>query len=453
MRLPAFTVRFEVRGGRSDAMNPGQEDTARPDPVDQVFDAEWEARARKTLELSGYQPDLAIQVARDALRVVTGQLKEEEFQQRHHAAYLQEFEVDERPRIFVEIDSDAIVDQGNGTDTATEVGETTETVARPEAAGAGRAPMSRRAALGLVGGGAAALLLADLLQAHAGAANHLDDGGPLTIDASAAAATDDGTPHKVRMGMVVDLTRCEKLLMCAGGCKSGNRLPDGVHWIHTQAFQEPERGDDVHYLVRTCQHCAKAPCVMVCPTTARYRRDDGIVLTDYDLCFGCRYCQVACPYGVNFFGWVEPEKHGGGYEGNQRDKHGRKVIGAQPVGVMGKCTFAVQRQDSPETRGTTFCSMACPNGVIHFGDLNDPESEPRQYLQQRLRDSNGQLSTFRLLEELGTDPSVIFIGQQPSKRAKAVDGPRTHEDWGLVEERRDLLEGPQPWFRRIFGGD
>jgi molybdopterin-containing oxidoreductase family iron-sulfur binding subunit len=251
--------------------------------------------------------------------------------------------------------------------------------------------------------------------------------------------------------MVIDLDRCDGCLMCVSACKKAYGLPDGVHWLYVLAYKEPERPDAINLLVRPCQHCSNAPCVKVCPTGARHRRDDGLVLTDYDICFGCRYCQVACPYGVNYFGWSDASTAGGGFDGETHDARGRRVIGAPPRGVMGKCIYCPGRQDSSHENASTHCSVACPMGVIHYGDLNDPQSEPMRYLQQRLTESGGRLSTFRLLESLGTRPNVIYIGHQPSAHAEPTDGPVRYEDWGWVEERRIVLEGPQPWFKRMIG--
>lgn len=89
--------------------------------------------------------------------------------------------------------------------------------------------------------------------------------------------------------------------------------------------------------------------------------------------------------------------------------------------------------------------------AIHVGDMNDPDSAPNRYLARRREENGGRLSTFRLLEDLGTEPNVTYIGSPPSSRAKLVEGPVTYETWDLLEDRRAVLEGPEPWFRRTGG--
>lgn len=440
-------------------MNSPDNDGAReyqPLSAADVFDAAWAARTRKALDVAGWDSELALNAARDALAVLTGNLTEDEFQTRHHDAYLREFGVDLRPRsegADVEEDASAppVPEISHALPVASAAGGSSP--ASSLAAQREHAALSRRSALALAGGGVAALLLGDFLSTRTTEA--LSDGPP---DApgegggSAPGSQSQAMPagkHKVRMGMVMDLEKCDGCLQCVGACKQVYSLPDGVFWIYVLAFKEPDRPEDVNLLVRTCQHCSNAPCVKVCPTGARHRRDDGLVLTDYDVCFGCRYCQVACPYGVNYFGWSSAER-GAEFTGERRDDRGKKVIGAPPRGVMGKCIFDPQRQDSSKNRGTTHCQIACPMGVIHFGDLNDPQSEPNQYLRKRVEESGGKLSTFHLLNDLGTKPNVIYIGHQPSRYAEATEPPTRYEDWGLVEERRIVLEGPDPWFKRVF---
>jgi hypothetical protein len=97
------------------------------------------------------------------------------------------------------------------------------------------------------------------------------------------------------------------------------------------------------------------------------------------------------------------------------------------------------------------CANACHMDAIHFGDLNDPYSVPNVYLAQRRKEAGGNLPTFRLLDELGTQPNIIYIGHPPSKDAELVEGTFTVEDWGLTDDRRATLEGPKPWFDRLTG--
>jgi molybdopterin-containing oxidoreductase family iron-sulfur binding subunit len=429
----------------------------RPLTSAEVFDETWEQHMRKVLAPTGWNSDLAIQAARDALRVIAGEMDAQEFQTRHREAYLREFGVDQRPAeelIPIARAVGAPAEPGASAD-ETPPDSTEEPPLAESGPGREHPGISRRSAIALAGGGMAALLLGDMLSQRIPSAladsghspGHGHGGGtPVTGAAPAPGTRAEG----VQMGMVIDLERCDGCLMCVAACNREYALPDGVFWIYVMAFKEPNV-PGTRLLVRTCQHCSNAPCVAVCPTGARHRRDDdGLVLTDYDICFGCRYCQVACPYGVNYFGWSHPEP-GREFRGERRDARGKNVIGAPPKGVMGKCIFDPQRQDSAMLHSSTHCQMACHADVIHFGDLNDPESEPNRYLRQRVEASGGTLSTFRLLDDLGTRPNVIFIGHQPSRRAKPTEGPTRYEDWGFVHEQRIVLEGPEPWFKRVFG--
>jgi Fe-S-cluster-containing dehydrogenase component len=397
----------------------------------------WEARARTILESSAHDADLGVRAARDAQRVVAGGLDEQAFRDRYEDAYLDAFGVDDRPRLADGLSRPARRDAA-GADPADEAGSLEAPVV-----------LSRRALLGALGGAAAGVLFfGELFRRGALAADPTGGSGTAAAGAAGGAAA-GGLADPVRFGMVIDLERCDGCLECVVACSDENGLSEGVLWPYVFAYQEPEDVDP-RFLVRLCQHCSRAPCVMVCPTAARHRRlADGLVLTDYDVCIGCRYCQVACPYGVNYFQWGDPQAYGGSYEGPRRDARGVAVSGDPPRGVMGKCSFCPLRQDDPERRGTAACVDACSMNALHIGDLNDPDSAPRRHLAKRREEAGGNLPTFRLLEDMGTEPNVIYIGQAPSSRAELVDGPWAYEDWGLIEDRRTVLEGPTPWFRRM----
>jgi len=104
-------------------------------------------------------------------------------------------------------------------------------------------------------------------------------------------------------------------------------------------------------------------CEKVCPTTARHTRDkDGLVLTDYDVCIGCRYCQVACPYGVNYFQWDEPDTAYEDIDGledpdnpdqitHAEYDHGERWVDSRaPRGTMSKCTMCPSMQDGKQEK-------------------------------------------------------------------------------------------------------
>jgi phenylacetyl-CoA:acceptor oxidoreductase 27-kDa subunit len=104
-----------------------------------------------------------------------------------------------------------------------------------------------------------------------------------------------------RWAMVADLRRCVGCQTCTASCKVTNATPPGVQWrrVIDMEFGEYPAVRRVFVPVG-CQHCDEPPCVEACPSTATRKRADGIVTMDYDLCIGCAYCAVACPYQARY---------------------------------------------------------------------------------------------------------------------------------------------------------
>ena len=88
-----------------------------------------------------------------------------------------------------------------------------------------------------------------------------------------------------RHGMVIDLNKCTGCRACMEACKVENNTPQAIFWTYVFRFEEGEFPDTrISFMPRPCMHCDSAPCVKVCPTGARYKRDDGLVATDVDKC-------------------------------------------------------------------------------------------------------------------------------------------------------------------------
>ena len=105
-----------------------------------------------------------------------------------------------------------------------------------------------------------------------------------------------------KWGMVIDLEKCTGCQACTAACAmENNRLP-GENWQDVIYFTEGEYPSvQVKWFPRPCMHCENPSCVYVCPTRATYKTEEGFVLIDWDRCIGCKYCMIACPYGVRFY--------------------------------------------------------------------------------------------------------------------------------------------------------
>jgi phenylacetyl-CoA:acceptor oxidoreductase subunit 1 len=197
-------------------------------------------------------------------------------------------------------------------------------------------------------------------------------------------------------GMVIDLRKCIGCRACAIACKQTNEVPlDCWRRVVDCGISEPPERQRT-FLPMSCMHCNEPPCLEVCPSGATYRRPDGIVDIQHELCVGCGYCIVACPYQARAV-IVDPEPDATS-----------PVL--DHIGAATKCNFCLPRVDDGLAQGlrpgldaeaTPACVVACSANALHFGDLDDPDSEVSWLIRE-----NG---TARLQEELGTDPSVYYV--------------------------------------------
>ncbi len=166
------------------------------------------------------------------------------------------------------------------------------------------------------------------------------------------------TPSTGSKGMLSDLTKCIGCGWCQEACSQWNHLqgeqgpgqesnPTGTclsaeTWTLPELYEIERNGQQYRVFVkRQCMHCQDPACVSACPVGALQKLENGAVVYDCSRCIGCRYCMVACPFGVPKFEWAE----------------------ALPR--IRKCTFCVDRQ---EMGMEPACAAACPTGALVFGD-------------------------------------------------------------------------------------
>ena len=176
--------------------------------------------------------------------------------------------------------------------------------------------------------------------------------------------------------IVVDLDRCIGCHGCEIACKNENNIALGEYWnkvVERGPFGEyPDL--EMYFLPTMCQQCQDAPCVNVCPTGASYRDADGMVLVDKEKCIGCKYCMMACPYGVR--SW-SPSEH-----------------------EVEKCTLCGQLTSVGEEPK---CVAACCASARFYGDLDDPNSDASKALAAAGADS------VHRLKDVGNGPQTAYI--------------------------------------------
>jgi molybdopterin-containing oxidoreductase family iron-sulfur binding subunit len=199
-----------------------------------------------------------------------------------------------------------------------------------------------------------------------------------------------GADRKVRWGMLIDTTRCKQGCDdCVTACHkengvSGGTKPTDSQWIRKVELKETSSGRELS-LPMMCQHCEHPPCVDVCPTTASFKRADGIVLVDKHRCIGCRYCMMACPYKARSF--VHEPLH----DQNPDVPRGKGTVEA--------CTLCVHRIDRGQQPA---CAESCSNKAILFGNLNDPDSE----IAKRIR----AVASIQVRADLDLNPGIRYQG-------------------------------------------
>jgi Fe-S-cluster-containing dehydrogenase component len=197
----------------------------------------------------------------------------------------------------------------------------------------------------------------------------------------------------VNYGFLIDNRRCIGCHACSVACKAEHEVPLGVartwvKYVEKGVFPETRRT----FQVTRCNHCDDAPCVEICPTTALFRRPDGIVDFDGRRCIGCKACMQGCPYDALY---IDPQTE-----------------------TAAKCNFCAHKV---EVGLEPPCVTVCPTQAIVAGDLDDPAS--------RLVHLVGRESVQVRKPEKGTRPKVFYVDGDAASLVPSAAPPRAEYMW------------------------
>jgi Fe-S-cluster-containing dehydrogenase component len=163
-----------------------------------------------------------------------------------------------------------------------------------------------------------------------------------------------------RRGVLVDTTKCVGCRACEAACAEANVLPGPASAGDSGVFTHPRQTDTRTFTVvnaahaaagapdrfvkRQCMHCVEPACASACLVRALDKTPTGPVVYHKDRCLGCRYCMIACPFGVPKYEYDSP------------------------LPYVQKCTFCADRQAKGEAPA---CASVCPSGALTFGLRND----------------------------------------------------------------------------------
>lgn len=187
-----------------------------------------------------------------------------------------------------------------------------------------------------------------------------------------------GNERMSQLAMVVEVDRC---IGCKGGCQIACKTEHNIalgrsrSTLYTMGPTGTFPDLSMYYLPVMCQQCKNPACTQVCPTGACMKRDeDGVIVIDPESCIGCRACINACPFHCNSFN--------------------------NEMRISDKCTLCAERREDGLLPA---CVRNCAGGALHFGDLDNPESE----VSRLLAENEGHV--YSLPDKNGNEPSNRYI--------------------------------------------
>ena len=200
------------------------------------------------------------------------------------------------------------------------------------------------------------------------------------------------------VGLLYDTTLCIGCKTCVVACREANGLAPETGWSgglydvpndldeHTKnVIKLYNDGQQRSYMKAQCMHCVDPACANACMLGAFKKREYGIVTYDVNLCIGCRYCEVACPYNVPKFQWSS----------------------ATPR--MVKCELCNHRLAEGKVPA---CVEVCPRKAVIFGTRDDLLKEAKR----RLADNPGKYVPKVFGETDGGGTQCLYLSHVPFEK-------------------------------------
>ncbi len=179
-----------------------------------------------------------------------------------------------------------------------------------------------------------------------------------------------------RYGMLTDTTLCigTNCRKCEEACKRVNNLSrknlnlsdngvfnrrrrtDPENYTVVNRFPNPKKPETPYFVKKQCMHCDEPACASACLVKAFKKTPEGPVIYNPEVCIGCRYCMVACPFGIPTYDYF--------------DAYTPRVR---------KCTMCYDRI---KTGKIPACAEICPQEAIIFGKRKDLITLARERIRQ-----------------------------------------------------------------------
>jgi formate dehydrogenase iron-sulfur subunit len=171
----------------------------------------------------------------------------------------------------------------------------------------------------------------------------------------------------MKAAILTDTTKCIGCRECEFACKKENHLAPDIprRWdrddgLSARDWTSVVEGPGHAFVRKQCRHCVEPACASVCPVGALHKISSGPVVYDKDRCMGCRYCMMACPYGIPRYEWDAA------------------------VPYVRKCIFCYETRLAQGRQPA--CTEACPVKATVFGDRDELLAEAHR----RIADNPGK---------------------------------------------------------------